>query len=62
VHPTDRMRPERVRLTRTRRSESSEMTEAEAIRLAQRGDAGAFRAHLPPSQSACLCVVPANGG
>jgi len=41
VHPT---RPDASdgTVTRTRRSESSEMTEAEAIRLAQRGDAGAF--------------------
>ncbi len=40
--PELRMRPDGYAVTRTRQTESSEMTEAEAIRLAQQGDAGAF--------------------
>src|ERR1700733_9899412 len=48
-------------VTRTRRSESSEMTEAEAIRLAQQGDAGAFeriyRLHNRRVYALCLRMV-----
>jgi RNA polymerase sigma-70 factor, ECF subfamily len=48
-------------VTRTRRSESSEMTEAEAIRLAQQGDAGAFeriyRLHSRRVYALCLRMV-----
>jgi len=48
-------------VTRTRRTESSEMTEAEAIRLAQQGDAGAFeqiyRLHGRRVYALCLRMV-----
>jgi RNA polymerase sigma-70 factor (ECF subfamily) len=48
-------------VTRTRRSETSEMTEAEAIRLAQQGDAGAFeriyRLHSRRVYALCLRMV-----
>jgi RNA polymerase sigma-70 factor (ECF subfamily) len=48
-------------VTRTRRTETSEMTEAEAIRLAQQGDAGAFeriyRLHSRRVYALCLRMV-----
>jgi len=48
-------------VTRTRRSETSEMNEAEAIRLAQQGDAGAFeriyRLHSRRVYALCLRMV-----
>jgi RNA polymerase sigma-70 factor, ECF subfamily len=48
-------------VTRTRRIETSEMTEAEAIRLAQQGDAGAFeriyRLHSRRVYALCLRMV-----
>src|SRR5476649_912032 len=48
-------------VTRTRRPETSEMTEAEAIRLAQQGDAGAFeriyRLHSRRVYALCLRMV-----
>src|ERR1700693_3054332 len=48
-------------VTRTRQTESSEMTEAEAIRLAQQGDAGAFeriyRLHSRRVYALCLRMV-----
>lgn len=48
-------------VTRTRRSQTSEMTEAEAIRLAQQGDAGAFeriyRLHSRRVYALCLRMV-----
>jgi RNA polymerase sigma-70 factor, ECF subfamily len=48
-------------VTRTRRTETSEMTEAEAIRLAQKGDAGAFeriyRLHSRRVYALCLRMV-----
>ena len=48
-------------VTRTRRTDSSEMTEAEAIRLAQQGDAGAFeriyRLHSRRVYALCLRMV-----
>jgi RNA polymerase sigma-70 factor, ECF subfamily len=60
VHPTNRMRPERV-VTRTRRTDAGEMTEAEAIRLAQLGEASAFeflyRLHSRRVYALCLRMV-----
>jgi len=51
----------RVTVTRTRPTETSEMTEAEAIRLAQQGDAGAFehiyRLHSRRVYALCLRMV-----
>jgi len=48
-------------VTRTRRTDTSEMTEAEAIRLAQQGDAGAFeriyRLHSRRVYALCLRMV-----
>lgn len=48
-------------VTRTRRTETSEMNEAEAIRLAQQGDAGAFehiyRLHSRRVYAVCLRMV-----
>src|SRR5260370_39310877 len=48
-------------VTRTRRTETSEMNEAEAIRLAQQGDAGAFeriyRLHSRRGYAVCLRMV-----
>jgi RNA polymerase sigma-70 factor (ECF subfamily) len=48
-------------VTRTRRTETSEMNEAEAIRLAQQGDAGAFeriyRLHSRRVYALCLRMV-----
>jgi RNA polymerase sigma-70 factor (ECF subfamily) len=48
-------------VTRPRRTETSEMTEAEAIRLAQQGDAGAFeriyRLHSRRVYALCLRMV-----
>lgn len=48
-------------MTRTRRGESSELTEAEAIRLAQQGDAAAFeriyRLHSRRVYALCLRMV-----
>src|SRR6202049_288342 len=48
-------------VTRTRRTETSEMTEAEAIRLAQQGDAGAFeriyQLHSRRVYALCLRMV-----
>jgi RNA polymerase sigma-70 factor (ECF subfamily) len=48
-------------VTRTRRTETSEMNEAEAIRLAQQGDAGAFeriyRLHNRRVYALCLRMV-----
>jgi RNA polymerase sigma-70 factor, ECF subfamily len=48
-------------VTRTRRTDSSEITEAEAIRLAQQGDAGAFeriyRLHGRRVYALCLRMV-----
>ena len=48
-------------VTRTRRTDTSEMNEAEAIRLAQRGDAGAFeriyRLHNRRVYALCLRMV-----
>ena len=55
----DASRPGTV--TRTRRTETSEMNEAEAIRLAQQGDAGAFeriyRLHSRRVYALCLRMV-----
>jgi RNA polymerase sigma-70 factor, ECF subfamily len=61
VHPTQRMRPDGHTVTRTRRTQTSEMSEAEAIRLAQQGDAGAFeriyRLHSRRVYALCLRMV-----
>ncbi len=60
MHPISRMRPVGT-VARTRRTESGGLTEADAIRLAQRGDAAAFeylyRMHNRRVYSLCLRMV-----